>query len=354
MKLGDKTVGAGFPVYVVAELSANHGGSVQHAARTIRAAAAAGADAIKIQTYTADTVTIDCHNEYFTIRGGTIWDGCNLFQLYKQAYTPWEWHAELQKAAQECGLGFFSTPFDNTAVDFLEDLNVPCHKVASFELVDIPLLRKIGSTGKPVIMSTGMASKEEIHEAVDTLRKAGCGELILLKCTSAYPADPAEANLLTLPDLAKEFGCPVGLSDHTTGIAVSVAAVALGACLIEKHFTISRADGGPDSSFSLEPAEFKELVSEIRIAEKALGTVRYGGTASEEKSKAFRRSLFVVKDIKKGQPFSGENVRVIRPSNGLHPRELDRVLGKTASQDVAFGTPLIHELIEGFSPSGEA
>lgn len=347
MKLGDKRVGAGFSVYVVAELSANHGGSVQHAARTIRAAADAGADAIKIQTYTADTVTINCRNDYFRIGGGTVWDGAFLYDLYKQAYTPWEWHAELQSVAQECGLGFFSTPFDETAVDFLEKLNVPCHKVASFELVDIPLLRKVGSTCKPVIMSTGMASKEEIHEAVDTLHKAGCGELILLKCTSAYPADPSDANLRTLSDMVAEFGCPVGISDHTTGIAVSVASVALGACLIEKHFTLSRADGGPDSSFSLEPVEFKNLVESVRVAEKSLGHVCYGGTASEEKSKVFRRSLWVVKDVKKGERFTAENVRVVRPANGVHPRELDFVLGKTAAADVSFGTPLSWELIGG-------
>jgi pseudaminic acid synthase len=346
MKINEKNVGTGQPVYIVAELSANHGGSLEKAKQTIRAAAEAGADAIKVQTYRADTVTIDCDSEIFTIKGGTIWDGANLYSLYEQAYTPWEWHGELQQVAHECGLGFFSSPFDNTAVDFLEELNVPCHKVASFELVDLPLLRKMGSTGKPVIMSTGMASKEEIREAVDVLKAAGCGELILLKCTSSYPADPAEANLNTLPDLASEFGCPVGLSDHTMGIAVSVASIALGACLIEKHFTLSRADGGPDSSFSLEPAEFKALVESVRIAEQSLGTVCYGGTESEEKSKAHRRSLFVVKDVKKGELFTAENVRVIRPANGLHPRELDNVLGKMATQDIAFGTPLNWKMVE--------
>ncbi len=345
MNINGKQVGTGEPVYIVAELSANHGGSLEKACETIRAAAGAGADAIKVQTYRADTVTIDCDNDCFTIKGGTIWDGANLYRLYEQAYTPWEWHPELQRVAHESGLDFFSTPFDDTAVDFLEEMNVPCHKVASFELVDLPLLKKVGSTGKPVIMSTGMASKEEIQEAVDTLKEAGCTELVLLKCTSSYPADPAEANLRTLPDLAAAFGCPVGLSDHTMGIAVSVAAVALGACLIEKHFTLSRAAGGPDSSFSLEPAEFKQLVEEVRIAEQSLGTVCYGGTASEEKSKAHRRSLFVVKDMKKGEPFTSENVRVIRPANGLHPRELDTVLGKTAAQDIAFGTPLDWTLV---------
>ena len=346
MKIDEKQVGSGQPVFVVAELSANHGGSLKIACETIRAAAAAGADAIKVQTYRADTVTLDCDDDFFTIRGGTIWYGANLYSLYEKAHTPWEWHDELQRVAHECGLVFFSTPFDNTAVDFLEEMNVPCHKVASFELVDLPLLRKVGSTGKPVIMSTGMASKEEIHEAVDALREAGCNELVLLKCTSSYPADPAEANLRTLPDLAKEFECPVGLSDHTLGPAVSVASVALGACLIEKHFTLSRADGGPDSSFSLEPAEFKQLVESVRIAEQSLGEVRYGGTESEEKSKAHRRSLFVVKDVKKGEVFTSENVRVIRPADGLHPREMDNVLGKAAAQDIAVGTPLRWGLVQ--------
>lgn len=346
MKIDEKKIGSGQAVYIVAELSANHGGSLEKAKETIRAAAEAGADAIKVQTYRADTVTIDCDSELFTIKGGTIWDGSNLYSLYEQAYTPWEWHGELQQVAQECGIGFFSTPFDNTAVDFLEELNVPCHKVASFELVDLPLLKKIGSTGKPVIMSTGMASKEEIQEAVDTLKNKGCTDLILLKCTSSYPADPADANLRTLPDLAETFGCPVGLSDHTLGIAVSVTSVALGACLIEKHFTLSRADGGPDSSFSLEPAEFKALVESVRFAEQSLGEVRYGGTDSEEKSKAHRRSLFVVKDVKKGERFTAENIRVIRPADGLHPRELDNVLGKTAAQDIAFGTPLSWAIIQ--------
>ena len=333
------------PIYIVAELSANHGGSLEHAAKTIRAAAKAGANAVKLQTYTADTLTIDCDNQYFRIGGGTVWDGKTLYNLYKEAYTPWEWHADLKKVAEECGLDFFSTPFDETAVDFLEELEVPCHKVASFELVDIPLLRKVGSTHKPVIMSTGMASEEEIHEAVETLRKAGCTDLTLLKCTSSYPAEPKDANLLTIPDMAAKFGCPVGISDHTIGIAVPVAAVGLGICMIEKHFTLSRADGGPDSSFSLEPAEFKEMVEAVRLAEQALGTICYGGTASEAKTKVFRRSLFAVKDIKAGELFTTENVRSIRPGYGLLPREFDRVLGSTAACDIIRGTPLSIQLI---------
>jgi pseudaminic acid synthase len=333
------------PIYIVAELSANHGGSLEHAAKTIRAAAKAGANAVKLQTYTADTLTIDCDNEYFRIGGGTAWDGKTLYNLYKEAYTPWEWHADLKNVAEECGLEFFSTPFDETAVDFLEELGVLCHKVASFELVDIPLLRKVGSTRKPVIMSTGMASEEEIHEAVETLRKAGCTDLTLLKCTSSYPAEPKDANLLTISDMAAKFGCPVGISDHTIGIAVPVVSVGLGICMIEKHFTLSRADGGPDSSFSLEPAEFKEMVEAVRLAEQALGTICYGGTDSETKTKIFRRSLFAVKDIKAGELFTTENVRSIRPGYGMLPRELDRVLGSTAACDIIRGTPLSIQLI---------
>jgi pseudaminic acid synthase len=333
------------PIFIIAELSANHGGSIEHAAKTIRAAAKAGANAVKLQTYTADTLTIDCDNQYFRIGGGTAWDGKTLYNLYKEAYTPWEWHADLKKVAEECGLDFFSTPFDETAVDFLEELGVPFHKVASFELVDIPLLRKVGSTHKPVIMSTGMASEEEIHEAVETLRKAGCTDLTLLKCTSSYPAEPRDANLLTIPDMAAKFGCPVGISDHTIGIAVPVAAVGLGICMIEKHFTLSRADGGPDSSFSLEPVEFKEMVEAVRLAEQALGAICYGGTDSETKTKIFRRSLFAVKDIKEGELFTKENVRSIRPGYGLLPRDMDHVLGSTAACDIICGTPLSVQLI---------
>lgn len=345
MKINQKSIGRGHPVYLVAELSANHGGSFERAADTVRAAAEAGADAVKLQTYTADTVTIDCDRDCFKISGGTIWDGYNLYQLYQEAFTPWEWHADLQRMAHACGLDFFSTPFDNTAVDFLENLNVPCHKVASFEIVDLPLLKKIGSTGKPVILSTGMASKGEVQEAVDTLSGAGCRELVLLKCTSSYPADPGDANLRTIPDLTRRFGFPAGLSDHTPGIAVSVAAVALGACLIEKHFTLDRSAGGPDSVFSLEPDEFRQLAEEVRVAERSLGEICYGGTPSEEKTKAHRRSLFVVKDVKKGEPFTPENVRVIRPADGLPPRELDTVLGKKAAEDISFGTPLRRDLL---------
>jgi pseudaminic acid synthase len=327
-------------VYIIAELSANHNGSLDRARESVRAVAKTGADAVKLQTYTADTLTIDCDNEYFRISGGTLWDGRTLYDLYKEAYTPWEWHAELQKVAHECGLDLFSTPFDETAVDFLEELNVPCHKVASFELVDIPLLKIIGSTKKPVIMSTGMASEEEIQEALDALRSMGCPDVTLLKCTSAYPAKPEDANLNTIPDMAGKFGCKVGLSDHTLGIAVPVAAVALGACVIEKHFTLARADGGADSGFSLELEEFKAMVDAVRIAEDALGKIRYGGSLGDEKSKIFRRSLFVVKNIKNGEVFTPENVRSIRPGYGLAPKYYEEVIGREAACDVMRGTPL--------------
>ncbi len=336
---------------IIAELSANHNGSLDRAIETIRAASEAGADAIKLQTYTADTLTIDCDNEYFRIGGGTLWDGRTLYDLYKEAYTPWEWHAELQEEAQACGLEFFSTPFDSSSVDFLEELDVPIYKVASFELVDVPLLKKIGSTGKPVILSTGMASEAEIFEALEALREAGSSDVTLLKCTSAYPSEPKDANLLTIPDMEKRFGCKVGLSDHTMGIAVPVAAVALGACVIEKHFTLSRDDGGPDGSFSLEPDEFRQMVDAVRNVELSMGEVRYGGSASEEKSKVFRRSLFVVEDIKAGDVFSEYNVRSIRPGQGLAPRYFDTVLGRRASVDIKRGTPLSGDLVDGW-PEG--
>lgn len=331
-------------VFIVAELSANHNQDLNLAVQAIEAAAGAGADAVKLQTYTADTLTIQCDNEYFTVRG-TLWEGRTLYDLYQEAYTPWEWHAELQKVAHDCGLEFFSTPFDLTAVDFLESLNVPCHKVASFEMVDIPLLQKIGQTRKPVIMSTGMATLSEIDEAVVTLRENGTEDLTLLKCTSSYPAPPEEANLTTIPHLAQAFDCKVGLSDHTMGSAVAVAAVALGACVIEKHFCLDRSLGGVDSSFSMEPAEFKQMVADIRIVEKAMGKVNYHRTEKEQESTAFRRSLFVVEDVKKGEVFTERNVRSIRPGHGLHTRYLPVVLGKKAKDDIPRGTPLCWSML---------
>ena len=324
---------------VIAELSANHNGSIERAEQIIRAAADAGADAVKLQTYTADTLTIPCDNEYFRIKG-TIWEGRTLHDLYQEAHTPWEWTPRLIALAKDLGMDCFSTPFDATAVDFLEECDVSRYKIASFELVDIPLLKKVAATGKPVIMSTGMATLGEIDEAVRTLRDNGAGELTLLKCTSAYPALPEEANLRTIPHLAQAFGCKAGLSDHTMGSAVAVAAVALGATVIEKHFTLSRADGGPDGSFSMEPHEFKQMVQDIRTVEKALGSVCYDLTEKQKESKIFRRSLFVVKDIKAGEVLTTKNVRSIRPGHGLCTHYLEIVVGKRVNCDLAVGTPL--------------
>jgi N-acetylneuraminate synthase len=318
--------------------------------RILHAAKDAGADAVKLQTYTADTITLRSDKECFRIAGGTLWDGRILHDLYQEAFTPWEWQPKLKDIAGELGMHLFSSAFDDTAVDFLERMNVPAHKVASFELVDIGLIEKMARTGKPLIMSTGMASADEISEAVEAARGAACEagplQLALLKCTSAYPAPAEDSNLRTIPELARRFGCPVGLSDHTMGIAVPVAAVALGACIIEKHLCLRRADGGPDSAFSLEPSEFKAMVEAVRTAEKALGSVQFASGPREANSRKFRRSLFVVEDIKKGELFTKQNVRSIRPSDGLHPRHFDEVLGKRAARDVERGTPLRWELVE--------
>ena len=330
--------------YIIAELSANHNQQLERAEQCIRAAADAGADAVKLQTYTADTMTVPCDSEYFRIKG-TLWEGRTLHDLYQEAYTPWEWHPRLMTLANDLGMQCFSTPFDATSVDFLETLNVPCHKIASFEVVDIPLLKKVASTGKPVIMSTGMATLAEIDEGVRTLRENGVSDLALLKCTSTYPAPPEEANLRTIPHLGQAFQCPVGLSDHTMGAAVAIAAVSLGATIIEKHFTLSRADGGPDSAFSMEPEEFAHMVRDIRIAENALGKVSYSRTDKEKESQVFRRSLFIVEDIRAGETFTEKNVRSIRPADGLHTRYLEDVLGKTCTQDCPKGTPLTWELV---------
>lgn len=326
-------------IEVIAELSANHNGSIDRAEQIIRAAANAGADAVKLQTYTADTLTIPCDNEYFRIKG-TLWEGRTLHDLYQEAHTPWEWTPRLMALAKDLGMDCFSTPFDATAVDFLEECGVSRYKIASFEVVDIPLLKKVAATGKPVIMSTGMATLGEIDEAVRTLRENGSGELTLLKCTSAYPAPPEEANLRTIPHLAQAFGCKAGLSDHTMGSAVAVAAVALGATVIEKHFTLSRADGGPDGSFSMEPHEFKQMVQDIRTVEMALGGVCYDLTEKQKENKIFRRSLFAVQDIRAGEKFTPENVRSIRPGYGLAPKYLPNILGRVAKCDLANGTPL--------------
>lgn len=342
--IGKRKVGKGFGVYVVAEMSANHNQDFNQAVKIIHAAKEAGADAVKLQTYTPDTITFDCDNDYFCIKG-TVWEGKNLYELYGEAYTPWEWQPKLKKITNDLGVDLFSTPFDHTAVDFLEKMDVSVYKVASFELVDIPLLRKIAQTGKPIIMSTGMASLAEIDEAVRAIREAGGNQLALLKCTSAYPAPPDEMNLRTIPHLAEAFSVPTGLSDHTLGIAVPVAAVALGACIIEKHFTLSRKEPGPDSAFSLEPHEFKEMVDAIRTAEKAIGKISYEITEKQKESRRFRRSLFVVKDTKMGEEFTQENVKSIRPGFGLHPRYLSDLYGKAAKKDIKKGTPLKWDLV---------
>lgn len=344
--ISNRRIGPGQSTYIVAEMSANHNQAWGQAVKIVEAAKEAGADAVKLQTYTPDTLTIDCDNEYFKIKG-TLWEGKNLYELYGEAYTPWEWQPKLKEVANNLGLDLFSSPFDSSAVDFLEEMDVPAYKVASFELVDLPLLRKIAETGKPIIMSTGMASLSEIDEAVRTIREAGGSELALLKCTSAYPAQPADMNLKTIAHLGDAFSLPVGLSDHTPGIAVPVAALALGACIVEKHFTLSRSNAGPDSAFSLEPSEFKNMVDAIRVAEKALGKINYNVTKREAASRVFRRSLFVVKDIKAGETFTKENVRSIRPGHGLHTRYWEDVLRCTASKDIKRGTPLELGMLQG-------
>jgi pseudaminic acid synthase len=333
-------IGTGFPVYVVAELSANHGQKFDNAVDIIRAAKAAGADAVKLQTYTADTITLRSTREEFRVRGGTLWDGRTLHDLYAEACMRWEWQPKLRELSEHLGMDLFSSAFDSTAVDFLEQMGVPAHKVASFELVDIPLIQKMGRTGKPLIMSTGMATVEEIDEALRCARQAGATQIALLKCTSAYPAPAEEMNLRTIPEMARRFGVPVGLSDHTMGIAAPVAAVALGACIIEKHLTLSRSTPGPDSAFSLEPSEFKAMVEAVRVTENALGKIYFGASGNEEASKVFRRSLFVVEDVGKNDIFTAVNVRSIRPSHGLHPRHLEEVLGKRAAREIKKGTPL--------------
>jgi N-acetylneuraminate synthase len=338
--ISGKSIQPGSPCYIIAEMSANHGQSFEAALELVRAAKQAGADAIKLQTYTPDTITIDSRRPEFLICKGTLWEGRNLYELYGEAYTPWEWQPKLKAEAEKLGMDCFSTPFDDTAVDFLERMNVPAHKIASFELVDTELLKKVAATGKPVIMSTGMATLAEIDEAVRTLREARCTQLALLKCTSAYPSLPEDMNLRTIRHLAEAFHVPVGLSDHTLGIAVPVVAVALGACIIEKHLTLRRSDGGPDAAFSLEPAEFQAMVDAVRVAEKALGKVNYEMSEKEQASRVFRRSLFVVKDMKAGEEFTRENVRSIRPGHGLPVKDLDRVLGRKAITNLARGTPL--------------
>jgi len=345
IQIARRAIGRGQPTYVIAELSANHNQDYGQAERIVRAARDAGADAVKLQTYTPDTITIASDREEFRVSGGTLWDGRTLHNLYAEAFMPWDWQPKLKQVAEHLGMDCFSSAFDASAVDFLEQMNVPAHKVASFELVDIPLIQKMARTGKPLIISTGMATVEEIEEALNAAREAGAAQIALLKCTSAYPAAPDEMNLRTIPEMERRFAVPVGLSDHTIGIAAPVAAVALGACIIEKHLTLSRSVPGPDSAFSLEPDEFKAMVDAVRTTEKALGEVHFGSSAKEDASRAFRRSLFVVEDVKEGEAFTSANVRSIRPGNGLHPRHFTEVLGKRASQGIKRGTPLRWEYV---------
>lgn len=331
--------------FIIAELSANHNGDINVALETIRAAKRAGADAIKLQTYTADTLTIDCKNEHFQINHGTAWDGEYLYDLYQRAFTPWEWHEEIYKVAKEEGLVCFSSPFDVTAVDFLEELDSPIYKIASFEIQDIPLIEYAASKGKPMIISTGIAEVEDIELAIETCKKAGNNNITILKCTSAYPADPKDANLLTIPDIKEKFGVKVGLSDHTMGIEGPVVATVLGATVIEKHFIIDKSIGGADAHFSLDEKEFTEMVKAVRVAEEMMGKVDYEMTDKKKKSRQFSRSLFVVEDVKKGDLITKENVRSIRPGFGMHPKHLSEILGQEFNQNIERGTPLSFDLL---------
>ena len=351
--IAHRKVGRGHAPFVVAEMSGNHNRSLDRALAIVDAAADAGAHALKIQTYTADTMTLALGKGEFRIdEPGSLWKGRTLHDLYDEAHTPWEWHAPIFERCRAHGMIGFSAPFDPTAVDFLETLAVPCYKIASFETTDIPLIRKVAATGKPMIISTGMATRDELDETVREAREAGCASLVLLKCTSTYPASPEASNIRTIPDLRERYACEIGLSDHTTGIGAAVAAIALGASVIEKHFTLSRADGGVDSTFSLEPQELRALVDETQRAWLALGEVRYGPTPSEEQSLKFRRSLYVVKDMAAGERLTAENVRAIRPGLGLPPKHLDTVLGRPVAHAVSRGTPLTWDLLDAEDPQG--
>ncbi|MCM1048839.1 MAG: pseudaminic acid synthase [Clostridiales bacterium] len=345
IKIGNKYVGEGEKTFIVAELSGNHLHDYNRAEAIIRAAKEAGADAVKLQTYTPDTITIDCDNEYFQITQGTIWDGTTLHKLYETAYTPWEWQPKLKKLANELGMECFSSPFDASAVDFMNEMDMPAYKVASFEINDIPLIRKIAKLGKPVIFATGTAYLEDIERALRVCKEEGNEQIVLLKCTSAYPSPYEDINLKVIPNMAQVFDVLTGLSDHSMGTAVAVASVALGTKMVEKHLTLSRADGGPDAEFSMEPAEFKQMVDEIRIVEKSLGKVTYELTDKQKKSRELGRSLFVVKDMKAGETFTEDNVRSIRPAFGMHTMYYDEILGKTAKHDITKGTPLAWEHI---------
>jgi pseudaminic acid synthase len=349
----NRPVGAGEPPLIIAEMSGNHNGSLVRALEIVDAAAKAGADALKLQTYTADTMTLDlAEREFFIENPNSLWQGESLYRLYQKAHTPWDWHAPIMERCRELGMLCFSSPFDATAIDFLEELNAPAYKIASFEILDLALIRKAATTGKPLILSTGMATETEISEALNAAREGGCRDLILLKCTSSYPADPAESHLRTIPYLQERFQVQVGLSDHTPGIGAAIAAVALGATVIEKHFTLSRADGGVDSAFSLEPSELAQLVRECRIAGQALGGVQLGPCAHEQASLQFRRTLYVVEEMAAGELFTERNVRAIRPGLGLPPKHYEAILGQRASQAISKGTALRWEYIQ--TPVGQA
>jgi len=348
MQIGNREVGRHNRPFIIAEMSGNHNQSIERAFEIVDAAAATGADAIKLQTYTADTITLDVRGGAFEIVDErSLWKGRNLHDLYKEAHTPWEWHGPIMERARSHGMLCFSSPFDETAVDFLESLQVPAYKIASFENIHLPLIRKVARTGKPMIISTGMASVAELDEAVKTAREAGCLDLVLLKCTSTYPATPENTNVLTIPHMRELFGCEIGLSDHTMGVGVAVAAVAHGATVLEKHFTLRRADGGVDSTFSLEPEEMKALVVETERAWQSLGQVSYGATQAEQKSLAFRRSIYIAEDVQAGKVLTEKNLRIVRPGHGLAPKHYDMLIGRRASRDLKAGTPATWDVVMG-------
>ncbi|MFA6308336.1 MAG: pseudaminic acid synthase [Clostridia bacterium] len=345
LNINGKIIGEGYPAYIIAEMSANHAGSIENAKQIIRKAKECGADCIKIQTYTPDTLTIDCNNEYFTIRNG-IWKGETLYSLYGKAYTPWEWHVELKTEADNVGLDFFSTPFDKSAVDFLDSINIGFYKIASFELIDIPLIEYVASKGKPIIMSTGLGSYEDIEEAVSAVRGQGNEAIALLKCTSSYPAIPDDMNLKTMQHMSESFNVPVGLSDHSMGSMGATTAVAMGACIIEKHFCLNKEIDNPDSSFSMEPNDFEVMVNDIRMIEKIKGVVSYDVSENEKENVKYRRSIFAVRDIKKGEYFTEGNIKSIRPGYGLRPKHYKELLNKIASRDIKRGTPIQFNLVK--------
>jgi len=346
MKISNRSIGISYPPLVIAEMSGNHNQSLERAIAIVEAAAESGAHALKLQTYTADTITLDVsEGEFFINDKESLWEGNSLYDLYEQAHTPWDWHKPIMEKAAELGLICFSSPFDESAVDFLEELSVPAYKIASFEINHIPLIRKVAKTGKPMIISTGMASFEEIEEAVVNAKEAGAKDIILLKCTSSYPSTPKNSNLFTIADMKKQFNCEIGISDHTMGIGVSVAAVAHGASVIEKHFTLSRDDEGVDSDFSLEPNELNALVTESERAWQALGEINYGPTESEKNSLIYKRSIYVAEAIKEGEIFTNKNVRIIRPAKGLHPRHIDEIIGKKSKKELKKGQPFSWDMI---------